>query len=162
MRSHGRGGVSSSADNTDGNNSGRRNDDDIDKDGGVGAGNSDSYYDSEDHMEALDSVSKEAVRMREIKDDLTAVLQRLQEGERRSPTAAELPQLRSRGSGGEVGGRKDEAPTVSREAYGDGGAVPLEEEKLDRSSTLQAERTVRFFSVFGLPEDGITKEYQMC
>lgn len=101
-------------------------------------------------MKALESVSKEAVRMREIKDDLTTVLRRLQEEEQRSTTAAEPPEPRFGGRDGEVGGGNDEAPTGRRAAYGEGDAVPLEEEKLDRFSTRQAERTVRFFLLLSL------------
>lgn len=47
-----------------------------------------SGYDTEEHKGDLEAVSKEALRMREIKDDLTAVLRRLQAGDATSPTSS--------------------------------------------------------------------------
>lgn len=98
---------------------------------------SEAYYDSGDHAEALESVSKEAVRMREIKDDLTNVLKRLQEGERRSSTAIPPPEPHPFGGDGqEFRDGSDETAAMERAIY-EQNFVSLDEEKVDPFSAVE-------------------------
>lgn len=67
-------------------------------------------------METLESVSNEAFRMREIKDDLTAVLQRLRHGDALSGPAVIKPARSPRlddGEGGGGGGNNEEDDAVA-------------------------------------------------
>lgn len=85
---------------------------------------------SEEHKETLEFVSSEALRMREIKDDLTAVLQRLRQGDVLPkatvdvvlPTASMLPQ-----SAVEKGTAEEEE--LARAFYGAG---PRGDEEMNR------------------------------
>lgn len=77
-------------------------------------------HSSEEHKETLESVSNEAFRMREIKDDLTAVLQRLRHGDALSGTAVVEPArspLLDDGEGGGGGGNNEENDAVAARGF---------------------------------------------